>query len=167
MINIMDNNKKFSLPLFLKIVLVILIPVGIILYVLSGVNSLKSTVDISEINIYITGFLYVAGGFSLFAILFNLIKIVNSLIKKTPFIWENVKALKRIAVYCFTIAGSYIINFVVNNQYDKFQLVVIDKNGVHTDFEFLIFLFAGCFIFILSQVFKQAIEYKEENDLTI
>lgn len=165
-INVMED-KNFSLPLFLKIVLNILIVAGMILYVYSGIISIKGTSKINEGNIFVTSFLYLIGGASLFGMIFSLRKIVNSLIKRTPFIWDNVKALKRISLYCFAIAGTYIVNFFVNGQYKDFQIVLIDKSGVHTDFEFLIFLLAGCFIFILSQVFKQAVEFKEENDLTI
>jgi hypothetical protein len=55
----------------------------------------------------------------------------------------------------------------INKQYVNFTLVAIDNKGIHTDLEFLIFFFAACFIFVLSQVFKQAVEFKEENDLTI
>lgn len=161
------ENKKFSLPLFLKIVLDVLIVVGMILYVYSGIISITGASEIRIGNIFVTSCLYIIGGASLFGMLFNLRRIINSLIKRTPFIWDNVKAIKRIAIYCFAIAGTYIVNFFVNGQYKDFEIVIIDKSGVHTDFEFLIFLLAGFFIFVLSQVFKQAVEYKEENDLTI
>ncbi|HCW04918.1 MAG TPA: hypothetical protein DGK91_10605 [Clostridium sp.] len=68
---------------------------------------------------------------------------------------------------CFTITACYIINFIINNQFRDFKFILIDEQGILTDIEFLIFFFTGCFILILSQVFKQAIEYKEDNDLTI
>lgn len=163
----MDDKKKFSLPIFLKLVLDVLILGGMIIYIYSMASSIIDTPNLWKLNIIISYLLYLAGGISIFGILFKLREIIKSLIKRTPFIWSNVKSLKMISVFCFIIAGTYIINFFVNGQYMDFEFIAIDLSGVHTDFEFIIFLFAGCFIFVLSQVFKQAVEYKEENDLTI
>lgn len=163
----MDDKKKMSLPIVLKLVLDVLILGGIILYIYSVGSSIKNTANLWEIKVIITYLLCFAGGISIFGILFKLREIIKSLIKRTPFILSNVRSLKLISIFCFIIAGTYIINFFVNGQYRAFEFIAIDLSGVHTDFEFIIFLFAGCFIFVLSQVFKQAIEYKEENDLTI
>ena len=92
---------------------------------------------------------------------------MNSLVKITPFIWGNVKSLRNVAISCFTVSGCYVVNFFINNQFLNFKLIEIDVTGIHTDIEVIIFFFPGCFTAILSKVFKQAIEVKEENDLTI
>ena len=75
--------------------------------------------------------------------------------------------LKRISLLCFLISICYAINFVINGQYKNFNIAYVDTSGIHTDIEFLIFFFVGWFILILSQVFKQAVEAKEENEFTI
>jgi hypothetical protein len=157
-----------SLATFLKHVLNFLILAGAIVYlfVLKGAFALEGMNRISPMTV-LTTVLFISGGLALLSIMYYLRRIIDSLIKVTPFIWDNVKSLKRIAAACFVVAGCYIINCFVNAQYKDFKFVSIDSKGVHTDIEFLIFLFAGCFILVLSQVFKQAVEVKEENDFTI
>ena len=103
----------------------------------------------------------------MFLIVANLRKILLSLMKANPFIRENVKALKKVSSECFIIAGCYICNMVINSNFKDFNFIYVDDKGIHTDMEFIIFLFAGCFILILAKVFQQAVEYKEENDFTI
>jgi hypothetical protein len=78
-----------------------------------------------------------------------------------------VRSLKQIANCCFVITVCYIINFFYNNQFKTFKLIDIGPHGISTDTEFLIFFFAGCFVLILSQIYKQAVEVKEENDYTV
>ncbi|MBR3778629.1 MAG: DUF2975 domain-containing protein [Clostridia bacterium] len=34
-------------------------------------------------------------------------------------------------------------------------------------FLFVVFVLGGCLLFVLAEIFRQAIEYKEENDMTI
>ena len=92
---------------------------------------------------------------------------MNSLVKANPFVWKNVESLKIVATSCFIICACYVLNIFINNQYLNLKLIEIDAKGIHTDIEFIIFFFAGCFTLVLSKVFKQAIEVKEENDFTV
>jgi hypothetical protein len=92
---------------------------------------------------------------------------LRTLVESDPFIYENVKRLKNISVCCYTISMSYLINFFINGQYKNFKFVDFDLTGIHTDMEFIIFFFAGCFIRVLAEVFKKAVEYKNENDFTV
>lgn len=162
---------KRSLASFLKVIMDILIIVAPLVFIGAFVLSITSghepVLDNLNATTVITAILYILGGSSLMAILINLRNIVASLIESNPFILKNVTRLKNIAISCFTITVCYIINFFINQQFNDFKFIVIDAKGIHTDIEFLIFFFTGCFILILSQVFKQAIEYKDDNDLTI
>ncbi|MNP13052.1 hypothetical protein D3C76_1053170 [compost metagenome] len=92
---------------------------------------------------------------------------MDSLVKENPFTRENVKALKRMSICCITVATCYIINLIINFSSGQYKLIYIDNTGIHTDMEFLIFIFAGLFIYVLSKVFENAIEVKEENDYTV
>jgi hypothetical protein len=164
----MKYYGKTSLSSLLKIMLDGLIIIGFIVYLLI----LREALVVEQVNLLSlknisTCFLFVLGGFALLCIMYYLRCIMNSLIKANPFIWENVESLKNIAISCFIITGCYILNFFINSQYLDFKLIEINAKGVHTDIEFIIFFFAGCFTLILSKVFKQAIEVKEENDFTI
>lgn len=103
----------------------------------------------------------------IFYIVFLLKGMMKTLVLENPFCIGNVKALTKMSIACFIIAGCYFINFIVNFINGDFRFIYIDGTGIHTNVEFLIFILAGCFIGILAKVFKQAVKYKEENDLTI
>ncbi|MCT4595334.1 MAG: DUF2975 domain-containing protein [Anaeromicrobium sp.] len=157
-----------SLASILKLVLNLLLIIGVCMFTYISKNVISSNdLNISifrKISIY---GLFVIGSISLILIVYNLKKIVDSLVHVNPFIRENVKRLNSIAIECFIITGCYLINFFINPKYVDFNLITVDMKGIHTDMEFFIFLFAGSFILILSKVFEQAVEVKEENDFTI
>jgi len=164
----MKYYGKMSLASFLKISLDIMIVVGIVIYfILSKGILMKKGINMEPSRFIITYILFSIGGISIILILFNLRKVVRSLINITPFVKDNVLCLKRISLLSFVISICYALNFVINGQYKNFNIAYIDSSGIHTDIEFLIFFFAGCFILILSEVFKQAVEVKEENEFTI
>lgn len=158
---------KSPLISFLKISLDILIAVAAAMYIVIIVRGITSKPDFSTIKSIITYSLFLVGGGGLYVILFNLRKIVISLISSDPFVYENVKRIRNISKACFVVAAGYVLNFFINDQYLDFKLAYIDNKGIHTDLEFLIFFFAGCFILILSEVFKRAVQVKEENDYTV
>ncbi len=162
----MKYYGKMSLSSFLKILLDILMVGGLILWVITFVKYILDTGQIN-LSLTITYTLFVVGGMASFAILYYLRKIVYTLINVTPFVSDNVRSLQRISLCCFVITTTYIINFFCNRQYIDFKIITYDFTGIHTDFEAFIFFFAGCFLLILSEVFKQAVQVKEENDLTI
>lgn len=97
--------------------------------------------------LYISGILAVASVWECHAILHNI-----NLGK--PFIMDNAKRLRRIA-WCFLpIALTYFISmFLIPS---PFVLLV----GAA-------FAFGCAILFLLSELFRQAVQYKEENDLTI
>lgn len=163
----MNNKENSRIPQFLKISLNIMLILGILVFLWAIVTGFSDLGDLKSIKLLITFILFLAGGSSLLAMLFYLRRIIGSLIQKTPFTWSNVKSLRRIAIFCLIISLCYLANILINKQYTSFTIVNIDNNGIHTNLEFIIFFFAACFIYVLSQVFKQAVEFKEENDLTI
>ncbi|MGH4124148.1 MAG: DUF2975 domain-containing protein [Clostridium sp.] len=164
----MKYYGKMSLASLLKILLDIMIVIGLVVYIIMSKQTLtEKGVDMSSGRFISTYILFTIGRISIILILFNLRKIVDSLIKVTPFIRHNVLCLKRISLLCFSIAICFALNFFINGQYKNFNIAYVDANGIHTDIEFLIFFFVGWFILILSEVFKQAIEVKEENEFTI
>ncbi len=162
----MNYYGKNSLTALLKIVLNILLIIGIGLFVYLSVNLLSNQGNYT-LSKYIVFSLFTIGSISLMFIILNLRKILDSLIHENPFIIDNVKRLKKIAFECFIITFCYITNFIINLNYKDFEFVSIDAKGIHTDMEFLIFLFSGCFILVLSNIFEHAVLVKEENDLTI
>ncbi|AEB76240.1 DUF2975 domain-containing protein [Clostridium botulinum C/D] len=164
----MKNYKEWSLSQILLIVLDVILILGVIITAIVYYNTfLKYTGDLNGLNKFIMFILLTVGIVCIFLIVLELRKIVLTLNKGNPFVWLNVRALKRISVECFIIAACYFGNFIVNFGKNKYKFIYLDSKGIHTDTEPIIFILAGVFIAILANVFKKAIEYKEENDFTI
>ncbi|MBF8983203.1 DUF2975 domain-containing protein [Lutibacter sp. B2] len=157
-----------SLASLLKIMLSSILVIGVIMFIYISKGVITSNdLQIGMFRKTLIYSLFLVGTISLILIVYNLRKIVHSLVKADPFIRENVKSLSNISIECFIITACYLINFFINPKYTEFNLITIDMKGIHTDMEFFIFFFAGCFILILSKVFERAVEVKEENDFTI
>jgi len=86
-------------------------------------------------------------------IILEMIRMLRS-IPQDPFSMRNVRALSRIGAILLVISAMFLVKCLV-------------------DFSFLtlgclfFFLVCGLFAFTLSNLFRQAVIYKEENDLTI
>jgi hypothetical protein len=96
---------------------------------------------------------FIAGVFAL-VIVWELRTIFKTVVKEDPFVRENVRSLKRMGVSSFCIALMMLTRllFVITPA----ALVLV-----------AVFAIAGLFSLVLSQVFDQAVTYKQENDLTI
>ena len=97
--------------------------------------------------------LYITGLFALM-IIYEIRKIFKTLNRQNPFMMDNVKSLRRIAFASFSISLLYILKIIFF--YTILTIIIV-----------LIFIIAGCFAIIFSEVFKQAVAVKEENDFTI
>ena len=67
---------------------------------------------------------------------------------------DNVKSLTHIAISSFIVAVLYIVKILFFNSFLTIILAMV-------------FVIAGLFTIILAEVFQQAVNVKEENDLTI
>ncbi len=164
----MKYYGKSSLSSFLKNVLDIMIVFGVGLFAVISKRTLFSTVESVTPTLAFVYGLFIVGSFSLIFIVYHLRNIIKTLVHPAdPFVRSNVKSLRRIWFLCFVISGCYFINFFINASYKSFKLIYLDTMGIHTDLEFFVFFFAGLFIVVLEKVFQAAVEYKEDNDLTI
>lgn len=87
-------------------------------------------------------------------ILFELRKMMKTVIDDNCFVEANVKSLYRMGTYAFVITGIKLLRCLV-----YFTPAAVVIAGV--------FLFAGLFSKVLARVFDRAVKYKQENDLTI
>lgn len=93
-------------------------------------------------------------GIPMLIIVWQFIKLFDSLKKSQPFIMENARHLKMASWCCAIISVEYVVGIYVFHSI--FTLIITG-----------IFLIAWIGLSILSELFKQAVEFKEENDLTI
>ena len=99
-------------------------------------------------------FIYGGAGILAVAIIWQLRKIFKTVLRKNCFVEENTKSLKVMGFLAFGLAvvmGGRLF-FIITPA----TLIII-----------LVFLVGGLFSLVLSQVFHEAVNYKNENDLTI
>ncbi len=153
----MKNNLK-SLGSALKIILQVFSVLGIIF--LLGLYSITKLLnlhyDLFIIMIYPCGicFLY---------LVYQFINLFDSLKNNNPFCHENVKRLNNSMVCSLLICILVLIALLVSLFYEYYSLQL----KVAIGFISALFFAISIALLILSELFKQATIYKEENDLTI
>ena len=81
-------------------------------------------------------------------------KMFRTVLCNDAFVMANVVSLKRMGTYSFLIAAICLIRLILYLTVTMTTLI-------------LVFIIAGLFSKVLAFVFEKAIQYKEENDLTI
>ena len=103
-------------------------------------------------------------GTILLMITYNFIAMFDSLRLNNPFCKENVKLLKTTGIISLIGSIVWLIDFLC-------ELILLHSKDIilNGTLLFLCILFLGVAIalYILSELFRQATEYKKENDLTI
>lgn len=151
----MKVTGKKSLSNFIEIGLKIIFVVGIIIYLTLPILLNKYVEIFNPILNYTVALvvLYISGIPALI-IIYAFIKMFETLKNDNPFVRENVTYLKIVSVCSLLISIIYIIGmfFIVS----IFEIVAI-----------AIFIIAFLGTYVLAELLRRAIEYKEENDLTI
>ncbi len=148
------NKTGKILKILLYIGLILFIPLVIFLpFLLKHVN-----------NIFYSMFIIYPNGLLMAIIIYQFIKLFKSLESNDPFTYDNTKTLKNVGAVSLSMGILWIIDLifmilVIHNTYVNYIIVLI----------FLAVLFIGVAIasYILSELFRQATDYKIENDLTI
>ena len=81
-------------------------------------------------------------------------KMFRTVLQSDAFVMENVVSLKRMGTYSFLISAICLVRTLLYLTVAMLTLI-------------LVFIIAGLFSKVLAFVFEKAIQYKEENDLTI
>ncbi len=98
--------------------------------------------------------LYMLSGVASLLIILELRRMFATVLRDDAFVMENVNSLHRMAWCSFVIAVLSIVRLLYAPTPATFVVV-------------LVFFIAGLFSLVLGQVFEKAVQYKEENDLTI
>jgi len=148
--------KKSKVHYITKICVDVLFYLGVLCCVLVPFSSswLTRYFYFAEDNvIFMVAILLLSGGASVY-ILWELKVIFKTLLVGNPFINENVESLRRIALASAFISVIYLIKCVIS--FTIATVVII-----------IMFVIASLFCLTIKDLFKQAINYKDENDLTI
>lgn len=109
-------------------------------------------------------FVIYPNGILMVLIAIQFIKLFKSLEVNEPFTYDNVKILKTTSIMSLIMSILWFIDllfmiFIIGNTYVNYIIVLIFLTGL--------FLGVSIALYILSELFKQATDYKQENDLTI
>ena len=118
----------------------------------------------NNISMFHTMLIIYPNGFLMLGIIYQFIKLFQSLERNNPFTYDNVNILKKTGIISLIMGILWLIDLIdmiviIQNHYINYIIVLL----------FLMILFIGVAIalLILSMLFKQATDYKTENDLTI
>lgn len=150
-----EDGLGKKLEIFLKICFYI----GIIVLI-----ALPFILQTMGFNLGASMYVIYPNGIILLMITHKFIRLFNSLKENNPFCESNVKILKRTGIISLTGAIVWLIDFIYEIILAKSDDIVLNVVLI-----FLAILFFGVSIalYILSELFKQATEYKTENELTI
>lgn len=121
--------------------------------------------NIFDLIVYIM--IIITGLIALF-IIYQFIKIFKNLKNSILFCENNAKRLNLVSNSCFIISAFYLIialfiASIMNNLNGEFIYSIFAFSVILI----IIFVISGIGIKILNEIYKKAIEYKEENDFTI
>lgn len=116
------------------------------------------------LNLGASVFVIYPNGVILLMIAYQFIKLFNSLKNNEPFCENNVKILRKTGIIAFTGAWFWVIDLLYEIILAKsFNIIFI----LAMLFLFVLYIGVSIALYILSELFKQATEYKKENELTI
>ena len=149
---------KYSLSFFMKILLiVIMIATFLAVVLLPWVVETYLKIEYGIYNSYARNILlivlYPTGVCALF-IENELRHMFKTLEEKDPFVERNVKSLNRMGFLMFVVFAVFIFK-------------IITLNTIMTMLCAFAIILVAIMCFVLADVFKQAVIYKQENDLTI
>lgn len=143
----------------LKILFQICFYVGIVLLI-----ALPFILKSFGLHLNATAYVIYPNGIAILLIAYKFIKLFESLKENNPFCDNNVKILKSAGIIAVVEAVLWFLDLlfeiILANIFDVIIIVVL---------LFLCLLFFGVAIalYILSELFREAVEYKKENELTI
>ena len=141
---------------YIGILVVVTVPITLRQGILKSRELMGDTLGhypIEEYYGYAVGSIMICG-VAVLLILFELRKMMRTVIEDNCFVESNVKSLYHMGTYAFVITIVKLLRCFV---YLTPGAVVIAG----------VFFFAGLFSKVLARVFDRAVSYKQENDLTI
>ena len=155
----MEILGKKGLGNILKIMLEILLVLGIIILIVFPIIIANTNIRINP-NVII----FYPNAICLLLIIYQFIGLFDSLKKSNPFCENTVKKLKKAGKISSVASVFWFLDFI-------YEVALVRTTEILwiAVLIFMIILFIGVSIalFILSELFNRALEYKRENELTI
>ena len=111
----------------------------------------------------VLAFFLMACGVCTAVILWQARKVLDTILAGNPFQKKNGESLKRAAVCCFVISAAALVRMIWRLVYFNSPVSLFSYNTLFVP----LFAMGGLLCMVMSALFHQAAELKEENDLTI
>ncbi len=155
----MKKDKTKIIATTISILLKISIVIGVILLL-----CLWKILEVLNIKFDLLVFLIYPSGILFLMLVYQFIKLFKLLKIENPFSMIMVKYLKETMWISFIIGIIILIALLLSIfVYPTYTIAV----KISLTFFTILFIGVGIALYLLSELFKQATEYKEENDLTI
>lgn len=162
-------SSKVIIGLNILFAIISFIDVFVLTLIAKSIRDVIINVNLQEntFNLNLFSMIIVTGIIALF-IIYQFIKIFENLKRNILFSTDNSKRLNKISISCFIISAIYLIISIL--------IIILIKDIIADLISYIlafsimlmiIFAVSGIGIKILNEIYKKAIEYKEENDLTI
>ena len=157
---------KKSLSSIIKIFLWILLIICLLVVLIGGIVVIKEFSYFNTDNILRSLIILYLSSIPASILIIQFIGIFKSLENSKVFENQNVKRLKTSYITSITMGIMYLVNSIMlflSRAEENWEIVYMFLMYVVT----LVFLIFGVGLIVLSEIYKKAIKYKEENDLTI
>lgn len=162
-------SSKVIIGLNVLFAIISFIDVFVLTLIAKSIRDVIMNINLQEntFNLNLFSMIIVTGIIALF-IIYQFIKIFENLKRNILFSTDNSKRLNTITKSCFIISAIYLIISIL--------IIILIKDIIADLISYIlafsimlmiIFAVSGIGIKILNEIYKKAIEYKEENDLTI
>lgn len=157
---------KKSLSTVIKIFLWILLTICLIVVILGGIILINDFSFFNSSNTLKSLIILYLSSWPAAVLISQFIGIFKSLENNNVFDKENLKRLRISYVSSILMGLMYLINSIMlffSTEDENWVIIYILLTYIIT----LVFLIFGIGLIVLSEIYKKAIKYKEENDLTI
>lgn len=157
---------KRSLSSIIEKSLVILLILGIFVTISVGIWIILNWEKCMELILTKTIVIAYLSSFPVLVMVVEFIKIFQNLKNEKAFDKQNIKFLKVSYIASFIICAIYLINTVILLS----KTIWIDTFVVYPmlmAIVAIVFFFFGIGLIVLTEIYKKAIQFKEENELTI
>lgn len=157
---------KKSLSSIIKIFLWILLIICLLVVLIGGIVVIKEFSYFNKDNTLRSLIILYLSSIPASILIIQFIGIFKSLENSKVFENQNVKRLKTSYITSIIMGIMYLVNSIMlflSRAEENWEIVYMFLMYVVT----LVFLIFGVGLIVLSEIYKKAIKYKEENDLTI
>ena len=163
-------TSKVKVGLIILFIIISIIDISVIGIMIKTMKNIiqQNDVQTNIFNFILFTIIIITGIIALF-IINNFIKIFENLKNNELFSEKNSKRLNIISNNCFILSGFYLIIgiFTILTANNYLTKDLINYIFIFSIILMIIFIVAGIGIKILNEIYKKAIEFKEENDFTI